>query len=247
MLIIIDKRIPEEAKQTLASYGELLEFATRGITYNAISGHPDIFFCQTPRGLIVAPNTPAEFLRQLKFRNIPYTPGEKPVGSKYPGTARYNAVVTDNYLIHNTSVTDPSILNSTLTFIPSHSFLRPSPYSILRSPYSIRQAYTRCNLIALGEDHFITSDRGIEKALISNNLEVLYVSPKGIMLPGFPNGFFGGCCGVWEDKLFITGSLNHYSEGDKVRQFSRRAGFRVIELYDGPLFDGGGILFINYQ
>jgi len=247
MLIIIDKRIPEEAKQTLASYGELLEFATRGITYNAISGHPDIFFCQTPRGLIVAPNTPAEFLRQLKFRNIPYTPGEKPVGSKYPGTARYNAVVTDNYLIHNTSVTDPSILNSTLTFIPSHSFLRPSPYSILRSPYSIRQAYTRCNLIALGDDHFITSDRGIEKALISNNLEVLYVSPRDIILPGFPNGFFGGCCGVWEDRLFITGSLNYYSEGEKVRQFSRRAGFRVIELYDGSLLDGGGILFINYQ
>ncbi len=247
MLIIIDKRIPEEAKQTLAGYGELLEFATHGITYDAISGHPDIFFCQTPGGLIVAPNTPAEFLLQLKFRNIPYTPGEKPVGSKYPGTARYNAVVTDNYLIHNTSVTDPSILNSTLTFIPSHSFLRPSPYSILRSPYSIRQAYTRCNLIALGDDHFITSDRGIEKALISNNLEVLYVSPRDIILPGFPNGFFGGCCGVWEDRLFITGSLNYYSEGEKVRQFSRRAGFRVIELYDGSLLDGGGILFINYQ
>ena len=247
MLIIIDKRIPEEAKQMLAGYGELLEFATHGITYDAISGHPDIFFCQTPTGLIVAPNTPAEFLLQLESRNLPFTVGEKPVGSKYPGTACYNAVITEKYLIHNTSVTDPSIISATLTFIPSPSSLLPSPYSILRSPCSISQAYTRCNLIALGDDHFITSDRGIEKALKSCNLEVLYVSPGGIMLPGFPNGFFGGCCGVWEDKLFITGSLNHYAEGDKVRQFSRRAGFRVIELYNGPLFDGGGILFINYQ
>lgn len=247
MLIITNKRIPEEAKQTLAGYGEVLEFATHDITYDAISGHPDIFFCQTPSGLIVAPNTPAEFLRQLESRNIPYTPGEKPVGSKYPDTARYNAVVTNKYLIHNASVTDPSIINATLTFIPSPFSLLPSPSSLLPTPYSIRQAYTRCNLIALGDDHFITSDRGIEKALKSCNLEVLYVSPRGIMLPGFPNGFFGGCCGVWEDKLFITGSLNHYAEGEKVRQFGQKAGFQVIELYNGPLFDGGGILFINYQ
>ena len=247
MLIIIDKRIPEEAKQTLAGYGELLEFATHGITYDAISGHPDIFFCQTPGGLIVAPNAPAEFLLQLESRYIPYTPGEKPVGSKYPETARYNAVVTDKYLIHNTSVTDPSIINATLTFIPPPSSLLPSPYSVLLTPYSIRQAYTRCNLIALNDGCFITSDRGIEKALKAHHLDVLYVSPAGIVLPGFPNGFFGGCCGVWDDKLFITGSLRFFPEGENVRQFANDSGLEVIELYNGPLFDGGGILFINYQ
>lgn len=232
MLIITDKRMPEEAKQKLAGYGELLEFATCGITYDAISGHPDIFLCQTPFGLVVAPNTPAEFLRQLESKNIPFTLGEKPVGSKYPETACYNAVVTSNYLIHNTSVTDGKLLELLLTF------------DIL--PLTFHQSYARCNLIALGENNFITSDRGIEKALKSRNLEVLYVSPRDIVLPGFPSGFFGGCCGVWDDKLFIAGSLDRYSEGEKVRQFSRRAGLRVIELYNGPLYDGGGILFINY-
>lgn len=245
MLIIIDKRIPEAAKQTLATYGELLEFATHGITYDAISGHPDIFFCQTPGGLVVAPNTPAEFLLQLDSKNINYTTGEKPVGSKYPETARYNAVVTNNYLIHNTSVTDTSILNAILIFtLPQFSIFNPDGY---RDQFSIHQAYTRCNLIALDEGHYITSDRGIEKALKSRNLEVLFVSPEGIILPGFANGFFGGCCGILDDKLFITGSLHCYPGGEKVRQFSKKAGFRVIELYDGPLFDGGGILFINYQ
>jgi len=232
MLIIVDKRIPEAAKQKLATYGELLEISTHGITYDAISGHPDVFFCHTPRELIVAPNTPAEFLRQLELKSIPFTLGENPVGSKYPETARYNAVVTNNCLIHNTSVTDASILKITLT--------------INLFPLTFNQAYTRCNLIALDDGHFITSDRGIEKALKSRNLEVLYVSPEGIVLPGFPNGFLGGCCGVTDDKLFITGSLHYYPEGEKVRQFSTKAGFRVIELYDGPLFDGGGILFINY-
>jgi len=120
-----------------------------------------------------------------------------------------------------------------------------TPYSLLHTSFSINQAYTRCNLIALDEGHYITSDHGIEKVLKNRNLEVLFVSPEGIILPGFANGFFGGCCGILDDKLFTTGSLHCYPEGEKVRQFSQEAGFRVIELYDGPLFDGGGIIFID--
>ncbi|HNX44250.1 MAG TPA: hypothetical protein PLJ84_10805 [Bacteroidales bacterium] len=231
MLIIADKRIPGQAKQKLSAFGELMEFSTSGITYDAISGHPDIFFCQTPHGLVAAPNTPAGFLRQLDTKNISYTTGEQPVGNRYPGTAHYNAVVTEKFLIHNASVTDGKLRKLLLTF------------DIL--PLTFKQAYTRCNLIPLSEQHFITSDRGIEKVLRNHNLEALYVSPKGIILPGFPNGFFGGCCGVWQDKLFVTGSLNRYAEGEKVRQFTLQAGLQVVELYNGPLFDGGGIFFYD--
>jgi hypothetical protein len=244
MLVIVNNRIPDEAKLKLAGYGELLEFSTSGITYDAISGHPDIFFCQSPWRLIVAPNTPVEFLEKLDAQNISYTPGEKPVGSKYPETALYNAVVTSNYLFHNTSVTDVSIVKSTLSFNPAcltQAYAGQAGFS----PLSFPQGYTRCNLIALNEGHFITSDRGIEKALKAHHLDVLYVSPAGIVLPGFPNGFFGGCCGVWDDKLFIIGSLRFFPEGENVRQYANESSLEVIELFDGPLYDGGGILFIN--
>jgi hypothetical protein len=51
MLIIADARLPERVLKNLERYGEVLPFASQGIVYDSISGHPDIFLCQTPNAL----------------------------------------------------------------------------------------------------------------------------------------------------------------------------------------------------
>ena len=229
MLIVIDGRMPGAAKNSLRLYGEVLELATDGITYAAISGHPDIFICQTPGGLILAPNSPPEFMVFLQERNILFSTGQFPVGPKYPDSARYNAVCTQKYLIHYSAITDPAILSC-----------NPGLEQL-----SVPQGYTRCSLLALNEDHFITSDKGIEKALREKGLNSLYVSPVGIVLPGVKHGFFGGCCGLMGRTLFICGSLKFVEEADEIRAFVATAGYSITELYNGPLWDGGGILFVN--
>jgi len=58
MLIITDKKIPEQAKINLSKYGEHILLETSKITDESISGHPDVFFCKTLKKLIIAPNTP---------------------------------------------------------------------------------------------------------------------------------------------------------------------------------------------
>ncbi len=80
MVIIVDKKISQAAKEMLSSFGELLELKTDGITYPAISGHPDIFFCQAGDKLIVAPNLPEEYLSKLKSSSSDVIKGELPVG-----------------------------------------------------------------------------------------------------------------------------------------------------------------------
>jgi hypothetical protein len=237
MLIIIDRKISAEAKKTLAAYGDLLELATEGITYAAISGHPDIFFCQSPDKLIVAPNLPKQHFDMLNNHRIDFIIGEFPVGPEYPSSARYNAVATSNYLIHNFRHTDFMITRTLQDLTPVH----------------VDQGYCRCNLLALKDDHFITSDAGIFKALKglhppaggwSPEGRYLLVSPEEILLEGFPHGFFGGCCGVWEDKVFVNGSLNFFPEGGKVRNYLDQLGYEIIELNDGPLMDCGSIIFV---
>ena len=210
MLIVIDKRIPLQAKLKLKTFGELLELETIGITYDAISGHPDIFFCQTPDNiLIVAPNLPECYFKILSNNNISFIIGEKEVGNKYPSTAHYNMVATDKYLIHNTKYTDRTILdqNKDKTII------------------NTKQAYTRCNLISLGDNSF--------------------VSPLDVELPSFDHGFFGGVCGVYKEKVFINGSFNYHRQGKEIIDFITTLGYSIIELYDGNLYDGGSILFID--
>jgi hypothetical protein len=238
MVIIVNSKISQEAKEKLSAYGELMELRTEGIAYPAISGHPDIFFCQAGEKLIVAPNLPAEYFEQLEAQSVDYMVGEFPVGAEYPVSARYNAVATDKLLIHNFRHTDFMITRTLEDLHPIH----------------VDQGYCRCNLLPLKEGHFITSDEGIFKVLMRCHLpsdfgmrchlNVLFVSPSGIKLDGFPHGFFGGCCGVLEDKVFINGSLNHYPDGKKVRQYLEYLEYEIIELTDGPLEDVGSIMFV---
>ncbi len=231
MLIIIDKKIPEQAKIKLREYGHLLELETSGITYEAISGHPDVFFHQCPAGLIAAPNLPAKFKEELNSYGIEVIEGEQNVGEKYPASSAYNAVSTHRLLIHNFRNTDSVItrLNEDTDLI------------------HVDQGYTRCNLLALDDDHFITSDDKIQRVLGRFEKDCLYTDPAGIILEGFKHGFIGGCCGILDNKVFIIGSLNKYAEGEKLKTYLEAQKMPIVELYDGPLFDGGSLIFLNGQ
>ena len=228
MIIIADKKIPKKAKEKLAHFGQLILLETEGITYNAISGHPDIFICKINDHLIIAPNLPENYKQTLRDLNVSFIEGEEPVGEKYPESAKYNVVVTEKFLMHNFRYTDSAITN------------REEDLDLIH----LNQGYSRCNLLPLKNDHFITSDEGVKRVLQNHNLDVLYVNPENIQLPGFKHGFIGGACGVVDNSLFILGSLKNYKEGEKINDYLQSLNFKIIELFDGPLFDGGSILFL---
>jgi hypothetical protein len=231
MYIIIDKKIPAEAKRRLGSYGQLLELSTAGITYEAISGHPDIFFHQMGETIVYAPNTPEHYVRELEQAGIELIPGEQDVGEKYPASSAYNAVSTPGHLIHNFRNTDAAI-----TRLAEDADL-----------IHVDQGYTRCNLLALSDDHFITSDEKIHRVLGRFGKDCLYVDPEGIELQGFRHGFFGGCCGIHQKQVFILGALDSFKEGGKVREYLIHNHYEHVELHNGPLLDGGSILFADNQ
>jgi hypothetical protein len=226
-LIIIDERISEKAKERLRQYGELLELSTRGLVYEAISGHPDIFFTQIGNKIIVAPNLPERIFLELDKGKIVYKTGKNPVGPVYPETARYNAVATETLFIHNLNIAG----------VPRETISR-------RQEIHVNQGYTRCNLIPLGDNHFITSDRGIESTLKKEGFPVLFVSPEEIRLPGFRHGFFPGACGVLGNRFFVNGSLDFHPQKNRIRDFLHTLGYKVVELDQSPILDCGGILLL---
>jgi len=229
MYIITNNRIPHLAKRKLSEFGEVIFFETQDISYPAISLHPDIFMVQTGKGLVIAPNLPLEMKNILNKKNISFFEGENYVGKTYPQTATYNAVITEEFLIHNLNITD--------------SFLQSQSENLEK--IHVNQAYTRCNLLALKENNFITSDEGIEKVLRKRGVSVLYINPSEIILPGMKNGFFGGCCGIYGNAVYLIGNLDFIPEGKKVRKYISSLAYELIELYNGPLFDGGSLIFID--
>lgn len=230
MLIIADARFPKKVLKNLEKFGEVLPFASRGIVYECIDGHPDIFFCQTPGGLVAAPNTPAEIIKKLRKSGIKLFEGTQPAGAKYPASARYNAFVGAGCLVHRQELTDPTIVENS------------EGLQII----DVRQGYTRCNLIEAG-GLFITSDRGIETRLKDEGKETFFVDPACIKLPGKKHGFFGGCAGLHKNMLLVAGSIKHFIEGPILNDLLKTRAIELVELYDGPLWDGGSILFIENE
>jgi len=228
MLIFIDKRSNNTAKQNLKKFGEVCEFETSGIVYDSISCHPDIFMCDINGKLIVAPNIPLVYLDLLKKHNLLYIIGKKSVSQLYPNTCFYNAFCSEKYLIHNLKYTEPEIKNEFKNGIQ----------------INVNQGYCRCNIIQIGNT-IITSDGGIFKTLLNYTSDIIYIDPTQIELKGVKNGFFGGCCGVFENKLFVNGSISKLKEKKQIKNILKQNDFELIELHQGNLFDGGGILILK--
>jgi hypothetical protein len=229
MLIIIDARSPQTAQKKLSELGTVFPLETSGIVYESINGHPDIFLFQSDRLVIVAPNAPKALFDVLKTHDITYLKGREKLDFAYPATAWYNAVGTAKFLIHRLGYSSECIKRH-------HEFKK-----FLHVP----QGYTRCNLLALPDGSFITSDRGIEKSLLQYQLEVHFFSPDKVVLSGQKHGFLPGACGLYRDKLYLMGSLDFYTEGERFRTLMNRKTIEIIELYQGVLMDTGGIFFLE--
>ncbi len=224
-MFVVSKDIPVKALSNLEKFGEVVLFETNNITYKAVSNHPDVFICQGPGKVVVAPNIPEKYYKILDDITEVVI-GENEVKDKYPYSALYNAVVTGKYIIHNDKISDVSIIKT----FANHEII------------SVKQGYARCSTLALNDGNYLTSDNGILKTLKASGFNGMYVNPSKILLPGFKNGFFGGTAGIIKDKVLFLGSIEYIDGGEKIKNFVEKAGFEVVELYDGPLFDGGSIV-----
>ena len=232
--IIASSLMPEPAKKSLSKMGSVTWLEPSDKAYPSISSHPDIFyFCHDERcckSVICAENVDINLPAEIEVIR-----GKKSIGHKYPETVPYNAVGVGNILIHNLLYTDLSILESCGKIWKKSVQL------------NVNQGYTRCNLLALNENNFITSDFGIKKVLEENGRNVFYVDPHQITLPGHDYGFFPGCCGLVDDYVVVCGALKHLKECKELKKFIRRNNMKIIELYNGELVDVGSIFFIRNQ
>ena len=229
MLAIVDKKIPDEAKVSLQEHAEVIELSTTRITFDYLSGHPDIFLSVSENDIVYAPSTPGYVIKRLSKTGYNLIRGNTLIRDKYPACAAYNAVITNKLFIHNTSISDNEILSRNEN----------------KERINVKQGLCRCSLLPLPDGSFITSDAGIHKKLSPKKHGSLLVKPNDILLPGMKYGFFGGTCGIVDHKCFFIGSLKHFSEGNKVKSYLEEREIEIVELYNGPLFDGGSIIFLK--
>ena len=123
--------------------------------------------------LIIAPNSPNQLFHFLKKYKIKFQIGNIHVDDSFENSVKYNCVSTNNYLLHKKGFTDAFILknNTDKKFV------------------NLPQAYTRCSMMHLKDNIFISSDLGIKKVLDRNNLKNFYFSPENIKIVDHKNSY----------------------------------------------------------
>ncbi len=182
--IFVSERACGPLKKALAQTGhDVYEVCSSDVVYDAISSHPDIYMCRIKNVLVIddsivmKPNLKERYMEELIKKSddisakpiIPLmkTDGDESwivfemggIGYEYPDDVAYNAVSTDRFFIHNTELTSPQLLDRA----------RNAGLNII----SVRQGYTKCSCVVVGERAVITSDEGICRVLEAWNKMVL--------------------------------------------------------------------------
>lgn len=229
MYAIIDKRTHSAVKKNLEKYtSDIFEFSSDEITYNAISGHPDIFMFQDANKLILAPNTPIELINFLDKKNVNYSLGTNPVGENLDSSVFYNCLSTHKYFFCKKGKPDISI----------------QKWCSSKQLVNIPQYYARCSMFAV-ENKIITSDKGIVKVLEKSHMEYFYFDPSEITIKDHKNGFIGGTIGATDNIVFFLGNILKHKDGKALDKYLSALGKEVVCLGNDYLYDGGGIFFVS--
>ena len=226
---IIDPRMPAMAKIRLKQMGYyVIEAPLHPKLSKPVQGHPDMMLFSSGKKVIYEPHLEkiAELLKDNGYECIK---GERIKSPKYPKDIIYDACSIGKYIIRYSGRIEKHAENLKARFI------------------KVKQGYAKCSIVPIDEKHIITSDKGIydKWGVGDRHACPLLIRPGYVKLPGYKTGFIGGASGVHKDRVFFVGSLKNHPDEQRIREFMEKRGKKIIELYDGRLFDIGSILFFE--
>ncbi|MBF0493651.1 MAG: hypothetical protein HQL28_00790 [Candidatus Omnitrophica bacterium] len=237
MIIIHDHRIP-------GKYLDILKCKISGAvwcpfecpasrTYESIKSHPDIHFFKLDKNSVVySPSVGDETLRLLARAGINLFPGLETPGAEYPASSKYNAVRVGRKVFHNFKHTDKSVLEQI--------------DALKLEKIGVKQGYTKCAVLLVGDSAMITSDTGISKAGIASGIDVLKVGPGGVTLEGEKCGFIGGASGnLPSGATIVLGDLKYHTDCLKITSFFSRQKIDLICCDGLPIYDAGSLLVLD--
>jgi hypothetical protein len=228
---VVDYRISEEEVNTLniLGYNTLLCPPCKRL-YTAICGHPDIQMSLTDKAnVIVHKNMEKSFVDHLLKLNVKVHKSFYSLEENYPQDIILNSLILGDIFVHKLNSSDPNLLELVAE----------------KALINVNQGYTKCSTAIVSTKAIITSDHSIIKALKHKDINILYVPPGDIELPGLNHGFIGGTCGLLDyNHLGFFGELSRYKYGNEVLDFLRRHGVTPVYLRKGKLIDRGTLFVI---
>lgn len=230
MFCFIDYRTSKEELKSLENLGfTCLRVPQCNSLYSAIDGHVDIQLAildKYKKEILIHKNMNNDFKKLLISKKIKFQETANSLHNKYPENIILNALILENYFIHNLKFTDSSLKKnqSYKTFI------------------NVNQGYTKCSCLPVTENALITNDPGIYNTLSNYGFDILLLPYGDIDLPGLEYGFIGGTGGmISETSMAFFGSLDKYLYGNDVKNFLSKYNITPIYLKNSKLSDRGSL------
>ncbi len=230
--VLADFRISKKSKDSLINLGyAVFETEKCPDLADPVCGHPDMLVCKISNTDFIVKTTLCGLFED-KFKNINIIAGKTKVKPEYPFDIAYNASRIGKYLFCNEKYTDSKI----------KEYCAKNGIKIL----NVKQGYAKCSICEVSDNAIITADKSIYNTAKENNIEVLLIDNKGIVLNGYDEGFIGGATGLLEkDLLAVNGSLKLHINGEEIKSFCKKHGVNAVSLSDEPITDIGSIIRIE--
>lgn len=204
-----------------------------GGVYRSIANHPDIFMCQLDRGTIVYSKAiKKNELDSLEIAEFSLVRSDTIPSGCYPNTAPFNGVRVGNYFLHKLELTD--------------LFVKSEAQRLELKLINVKQGYTRCSVVPVGERAIITSDEGIKNVAIKEGIKVKLISSGNVYLPGEKFGFLGGASGVMPDgKILFLGDISTHPDFKEMDSFIKEQKREYVSVKGVPLLDAGSLIFLG--
>lgn len=157
--------------------------------------------------------------------------GQNWLKSGFPNNILYNGLLIGTNFFHKLDSTDPKILEN-LKNVTLHN---------------VKQGFSRCSTLVLGENIAITADKGMFKALKSAEINTLLIEEGHINLLGYDYGFIGGSGFLIDEKtVCFTGQIKNHPSFFEILDFLEKNCIQIDYLTDDEIFDVGSILPIFF-
>ena len=218
-------------RAALSEYGKTVPLPSWHALPTPVCAHPDMLAAKIGRSLLIHEDY-REGRAVLDRIGIPYLLSSAPVGKEYPEDIRLNCLAAESFFLSN----EKYISREALALAHEQGLRR----------IHVKQGYAKCSCVCAG-NAIVTMDRGIAKAAGSAGVDVLLLKPSVIGIEAYDTGFIGGASVLLdENTLDFFGRIEDLEGYSALSAFFGARGVRLVSLGQGPLFDYGGAVDIDF-
>ncbi len=225
---LCDQKLPAEIKEAVSQLGySVISLPPSHSLPAPTASHPDMLIFEAQGEITVEKDYFTEnqnIFSELKKYGITVNTANEKFDGEYPKDVILNAL-----------------------YINQKVFCSKNVSSSIKERFGtvfVKQGYARCSCCVVDENSVITADKGLYKALAENGCNVLLISEGNITLEPYGYGFIGGASALAGDTVIFFGNISAHPDYDRISNFIKERGKKIISFPSLALADYGSIIFI---